>query len=351
MTEALAERLLDLHIRLLSLYIIQDADCLHWESQQPFFESERGSYTVQMWWLYMQGTKQDLWNSVPPNMAQRVLAGMLNETLTIFTVRYAHTVPSQPRSQLYLVDVCNLLLCVSELLAAISENGEAYVGLNITNQSKIIRDVHAKCQELFCCLLLRGVPLGTLYKIMQKGTSNVGMFGSRLGIPSPWICFTLSRYFPIGQNGGNSHCWASRCSDFSTNTAIALELKILLNSPQPNWSLLLRILLMRDATLSSIIMSHLIQNIPTNDCFISSLDQPFMKQRRHVVKCDGFLCGKECNKLTEWTSALNGMKLLMMMMNFKYFSISSFRPSWSNKLSNRFGAQLHHRINWKIVRH
>lgn len=42
MTEALAERLLDLHVRLLSLYIVQDADCLHWEREQPFFESERG---------------------------------------------------------------------------------------------------------------------------------------------------------------------------------------------------------------------------------------------------------------------------------------------------------------------
>lgn len=88
MTEALAERLLDLHCRLLSLYIIQDADCLNWECNQPFFESERGSYTIQMWWLYMQGTKTDLWNSVPPNMAQRVFAGMLNETLTVLTVRY-----------------------------------------------------------------------------------------------------------------------------------------------------------------------------------------------------------------------------------------------------------------------
>lgn len=302
MTEALAERLLDLHIRLLSLYIIQDADCLHWESQKPFFESERGSYTVQMWWLYMQGTKQDLWNSVPPNMAQRVLAGMLNETLTILTVRYAQTLTSQARSQLLLVDVCNLLLCVSELLASVCENAEAYVGLNITNQSKIVRDVHAKCQELFCCLLLRGVPLGVLYKVMQKGTANVSMFGSRLGLPSPWIIFALPKYFPVSQSGH----WASRCSDFSTNTAIALELKILLNSPQANWSLLLKILLMRDATLSSIIMNHLIQNIPTSDCFISSLDQPFMKQTKHTSKCDGFLCGKECNKLSEWISGLSG---------------------------------------------
>lgn len=34
------------------------------------------------------GTKEDLWNTVPPKMAQRVLAGMLNESLTILAVRY-----------------------------------------------------------------------------------------------------------------------------------------------------------------------------------------------------------------------------------------------------------------------
>lgn len=57
MAEALAERLLDLHCRLLSLYVLQDADCLHWEDPRPFFEGERGSFVIQMWWLYMQGNK------------------------------------------------------------------------------------------------------------------------------------------------------------------------------------------------------------------------------------------------------------------------------------------------------
>lgn len=56
MAEALAERLLDLHCRLLSLYILQDADSLDWENSDPFCESERGSYVIQMWWLYMQGS-------------------------------------------------------------------------------------------------------------------------------------------------------------------------------------------------------------------------------------------------------------------------------------------------------
>lgn len=167
MTEALAERLLDLHVRLLSLYIIQDADCLHWEKEQPFFESERGSYTIQMWWLYIQGTKQDLWNSVPPSMAKRVLAEMLNETLTILTVRYEQIVPSMARSQLLLVDISNLLLCMADVLPSVCENGEALIGLNITQQTKSIRDIHAKCHELFFILLSRGIPLGTLYKVFH----------------------------------------------------------------------------------------------------------------------------------------------------------------------------------------
>lgn len=131
MAEALAERLLDLHCRLLTLYIMQDADSLHWENEQPFFESERGSYTIQMWWLYMQGTKQDLWNSVPPSMAQRVFSGILNDTLSTFTARYIHTVSSKARTQLFLVDICNLLQCVAELLPLICDNHEAYIGIFI----------------------------------------------------------------------------------------------------------------------------------------------------------------------------------------------------------------------------
>lgn len=43
MAEALAERLLDLHGRLLTLYVLQGSS------------GESGSSSVRMWWLYMQG--------------------------------------------------------------------------------------------------------------------------------------------------------------------------------------------------------------------------------------------------------------------------------------------------------
>jgi hypothetical protein len=55
MTEAVAERLLDLHNRLIALYILNEAESLDWESDRPFCEKERCSYVIQMWWFYMQG--------------------------------------------------------------------------------------------------------------------------------------------------------------------------------------------------------------------------------------------------------------------------------------------------------
>lgn len=210
MSEALAERLLDLHCRLLLLYIIQDADCLHWEDTQPFFESERGSYTVQMWWHYMIGTKTDLWNSVPPKMAQKIFAGMLNETLSVLTVRYTQIVTSVARSQLHLVDICNMLLCIAELLPHVCESGEAYVGLQLSNQSVIVRDIHAKCRELFYCLLLRGAPLGVLSKVGEdrekQESSNLEhvFFRSFARVRTTWKCLVHAMVCPA--HGLYLHC-------------------------------------------------------------------------------------------------------------------------------------------------
>lgn len=248
----------------------------------------------------MKGTRVDLWNSVPPSMSQRVFAGMLNETLTILTVRYTQTVPSKARSQLLLVDVANILLCVAELLPSICDFGEAYIGLNIKNQTKIIRDVHAKCHELFCCLLLRGAPLGILYKLLKKGTESVGMFTVRKGYPSPWIIFAWPKMFPPNMNG---HL-ATKVSEFGTFAALTIELKVLLASPQANWPLLIKVLLMRNAHLSQIIFHHLMKFLPANDEFVDSHLQPCMNIEGLKTKCDGFLCGKECKDIAEWAGAL-----------------------------------------------
>ncbi|XP_055911935.1 uncharacterized protein LOC129945964 [Eupeodes corollae] len=294
MAEALAERLLDLHCRIILLYVVQDADSLDWEDTQPFFESERGSYTIQNWWHYLRGTKDDLWNSVPPKMAQRIFAGMLNETLSILTVRYSHIITSTARSQLHLVDICNLLFCISELLPHISESGEAYIGLRITEQSVIIRDIHAKCRELFYCLLLRGAPLGVLNKVFRKGLANMEMFSSRHGLPSAWIIFVLPRLFPKD----HSSQWVTEFSELNANTAIALELKVLLGYPEADWSFLVKVILMRDAKLTSIILPHLMKYLPAAENFKNVTKWSFTESESNE-KCGAFLCRRECFNASE----------------------------------------------------
>lgn len=54
---------------------------------------------------------------------------------------------------------------MAQLLPSICETAEEYLGINLNNKSKILRDIHVKCQDLFVCFLLRGCPLDELYKV------------------------------------------------------------------------------------------------------------------------------------------------------------------------------------------
>lgn len=66
------------------------------------------------------------------------------------------------------MDISNLLLCVAKLLPSICSQAEDLLGMSLTSQSKILRDIHIKCQELMACLIVRGAPLDTLYKVSLK---------------------------------------------------------------------------------------------------------------------------------------------------------------------------------------
>ncbi|RZF41589.1 hypothetical protein LSTR_LSTR000303 [Laodelphax striatellus] len=273
MAESLAERLLDLHCRLVSLYVLQDADCLNWEHHQPFFEGERGSFVIQMWWLYMQGTREDLWTTVPPKMAQRVFAGVLNESLTILVVRYMQAKTSAARASLLVTDVTNLLFCVRRLLPPICSSGDELAGCQ--SQSHVVKDVHAKCHFLLTCLLLRGAPLAILYKVFHKGLSGVGCL-TKLAQPSisPWIVLSSVEKLALA---------IPSCRSLPATDAISLELNVLLAQPQPLWPLILKVLMMRNCWVASKIMLHLV-------------DEPcvFGENSRADNKCSGFMCSGDC---------------------------------------------------------
>lgn len=134
----------------------------------------------------------------------------------------------------------------------------------------------------------------------------MALFRPKSGSSSAWIQFTMPSIFANNDLNKN----AIALPDFTKNAAIALDLKILLNSPQPNWALLAKLLLMRNAYLSALIFEYLNNNLPASDCYTAALDQPFSKLDVDAEKCKRFLCGRDCHTVAEWANQDNGKETL-----------------------------------------
>ncbi|XP_038223073.1 uncharacterized protein LOC119840506 [Zerene cesonia] len=277
MSEAVGERVLDLHNRVLSLYILQDSGGRPIDVKGRSTQ-DTGTPSVQGWWLYMNGSRKDLWDTVPPRMAQRIFAGMLNETLTILTVRYCQTNTTDSTIPLLINDILNVLLCVAQLLPCISSTGADLAGLERSSQSRDVRDVHAKCNELFKCMVYRGAELHFLHQAFKEKEEPM-----LKDSPYPWFTFVSPNLFE------NFDDVTANTQDLSNKTAIGLELIVLLAQPQPSWALLVKVLMMRNCHLARMLIIHAIRNMSVDnsrwpaDGLWYSVDGS-----RH--KCDGFLC-------------------------------------------------------------
>ncbi|XP_013172139.1 PREDICTED: uncharacterized protein LOC106121150 isoform X3 [Papilio xuthus] len=202
MSEAVGERVLDLHNRVLSLYILQDAGGRPIEDQRAV---ATGTPSVQGWWLYMNGSRKDLWDTVPPRMAQRIFAGMLNETLTILTVRYCQVFKEQDKD--IQVEDC----------------------------------------------------------------------------PYPWYTFVSPNLFDSLENFNVKHT-----KDLPDKTAIALELLVLLAQPQPSWTLLVKVLMMRECRVARLLLHTGVRNMSVDNARWPANGLWYDTDERK--KCDGFLC-------------------------------------------------------------
>ncbi|XP_047510369.1 uncharacterized protein LOC125053179 isoform X3 [Pieris napi] len=273
MSEAVGERVLDLHNRVLSLYILQDSGGRPIDLQRTI---QAGTPSVNGWWLYMNGSRKDLWDTVPPRMAQRIFAGMLNETLTILTVRYCQT--STDHIPLLVNDIVNILLCTAQLLPCICACGSDLVGLQKSTQSRDVRDVHAKCNELFKCMVFRGAELHFLHQAFKEKEEKT----MSKECPYPWFTFVSPNLFD-GFDDVTTHT-----QDLPNKTAIGLELIVLLAQPQPSWSLLVKVLMMRNCHLARMLLISAIRNMSSDNSRWPADGLWYGDGTRH--RCDGFLC-------------------------------------------------------------
>ncbi|XP_051169781.1 uncharacterized protein LOC127287087 isoform X3 [Leptopilina boulardi] len=331
MSEAVAERLLDLHCRLISLYVLNEADSLNWECERSFFEKERSSYVIQMWWLYMQGTKADLWNTVSPKMAQRIFSGMLNESLTILTSRFVHGRPSLARSEQFWADAFNVLCCTAYLTLSACLDGKEMIGSQKIKLSILMRDIHSKCYELLVCLLLRGTPLKILYQVFRNGLENLIISQPRSG-PSPWLIMSASDL--LGSTQGSYE------KNFSKSQAIILEINVLKSQPQPNWPQTVKVFLMNDYVVSKLLLRSLVRQ-----CIGKCEDIQLSKSKEGKKldnTCGGFLCaGNSCRLILNITANSALFSLIFILINTVNDPLKvivpalKLDPSWSNYLDRQ----------------
>ncbi|CAK9795962.1 Uncharacterized protein KIAA0825 homolog [Anthophora quadrimaculata] len=304
MVEAVAERLLDLHCRLISLYILNEADSFSWHDNKSFFERERCSFVIQMWWLYMQGTKADLWNTVSPKLAQRILSGMLNESLSIIVTRFIHGRPSLARSEQFWTDAFNVLCCTGYLALDVCVNANEIIGMKLNKLPTAIRDMHTKCNELLICLLLRGTPLQELYQTFRVGLENLTILQPCRGL-APWLLICA----PNLVGSVNSDVYISKLPE---DRAVILELNILRHQPQPNWPQLIKVISMNDYAVAKILLNTLIDKCGD----FTSIDEfeSVDKLEADKKKCGGFLCsGVTCDPSMKVTSMLSLYHLMYII--------------------------------------
>ncbi|VVD04676.1 unnamed protein product [Leptidea sinapis] len=214
-------------------------------------------------------------------MAQRIFAGMLNETLTILTVRYCQTNTSDSTTPLLINDILNILLCVSKLLPFICASGTELCGAgDQRGRARDVRDVHAKCNQLFNCMVYRGAELHFLHQAFKEKDD----LQNSKDCPYPWFRFVSPNLFDTFDD-----VTARSTTDFPNKTAIGLELIVLLAQPQPSWALLVKVLMMRDCQLLKMLLIEALRKMSADNSRWPA-DGLWYGGGGSSHKCDGFLC-------------------------------------------------------------
>lgn len=75
-----------------------------------------------------------------------------------------------------------MLCCTGYLALGACVDGDGMIGARPSNLPTAIRDIHAKCNELLICLLLRGTPLKALYQVWSPECQAFKSFFNKLNV-------------------------------------------------------------------------------------------------------------------------------------------------------------------------
>ncbi|XP_071783596.2 uncharacterized protein KIAA0825 homolog [Centroberyx gerrardi] len=177
--EALREQLTSYCVQVCSASILHDAESHHWTDPKPFYEGERCSFSVQMWFYFLCGLRSDLWAVLPAELAREVLGQVLSETLQLLVRRYARARPSYKRHLQIRCDITAVLLYVEQLMWSVCDCPEALVRPDSSSAIAIVAggsnwpyQIHSLCDQLLTVMVIVTAPLSFLYGTFMNNAAK-----------------------------------------------------------------------------------------------------------------------------------------------------------------------------------
>ncbi|XP_026200084.1 uncharacterized protein KIAA0825 homolog isoform X2 [Anabas testudineus] len=249
---ALKDQLTSYCVQVCSTCILQDAESHHWADPKPFYEGERCSFSVQMWFYFLCGLRSDLWAVLPAEMAKEVLGQVLSETLQLLVQRYARACPSYKRHLQIRCDITVVLLYVEQLMWSLCESPEALASSSPSSAIIIIaggsdwpHQIHSLCEQLLTVLVIVTAPLSLLHRTFVINPAMESMPQPDRPV-SNWLNAVNADFFTEQETEDG----------LMGQTAFACQLRLLTSDPGHNPKLLLRMLLYRECHLPRILLEN-----------------------------------------------------------------------------------------------
>lgn len=289
LVEAVLSQLVEYQATLMATTILHDPESQKWSDTRAFYEDEKISHCIQMWWYYLQGLRHDIWNSLPPKAGRSVMAAVFDKTLSIIVTRYMMVSPTEQRLRHYKGDIIAILLMASEVLMWICVSLDHFFDFETVPLNPIVRNIHTKCNKLFEALSLVVAPLHILYKIAQESNS-----GSENALSDNQKRIGWLSHIRPGLIGATLDP-----DQLKPEAHLALQAKLLTHQPEPIWPAIVTLMLSHDMKLSKLILLNFGAFVPgignqdqQQKPAKSSPHRPPLKPM--TMGCEGFQCNHKC---------------------------------------------------------
>eukprot|EP00095_Tigriopus_kingsejongensis_P008675 maker-scaffold72_size415059-snap-gene-2.24 protein:Tk08675 transcript:maker-scaffold72_size415059-snap-gene-2.24-mRNA-1 annotation:"hypothetical protein L798_07241" len=275
--ESVSEQLMEHFSSTIATTILHDPESQDWTNERPFYEGEKVSHCIQMWWYYLQGLKSDLWSTLPSKVGQKILSGVFNESLAILTTRYFTVVPSASRLDQYQGDIIAILTIASEIITFFATNMDDVTRAGFNNPHSL--DIHAKCNQLLSILAIKASPLAQFSKVAkswEKSNPKRKATKSPADSKARWLHLIRPELFPPNPDEG--------AAEFQ----VPLLTKLVANQSEPSWSLLIQAVMGRKCSVAKLIMLHFGAFVP------GTVPGGEILEQVPNFNCTGYGCSSQC---------------------------------------------------------